>query len=328
MSLKSFLLKIATLFLIPFIIYLLFPLYIFKSFLNPIHTLAVFYLLNGALFLFLFKRAGLKSVKIKLLIEELKEKINLVTEEYSKALNNDLALQDKNLRYNSLAKILEGINSTLILEEVSEILTNEAFSLINKKEGASLLYLINRDTQKPMLFKSKVEGEGIVIKAKEGDIFDAWVLRQARALLIEDIKNDFRFDQEKITLLYPRQVSSLISSPIMAENRQLGFLRLDHNKTHFYTQDDLRFLSAISDIGAIGIENSQLFQRAQDLAIHDSLTGLYTKSFFLSRFKEEHKRSLRQNLPLSLIMIDIDLFKQYNDVRHTAGDIVLVKISR
>jgi diguanylate cyclase (GGDEF)-like protein len=109
----------------------------------------------------------------------------------------------------------------------------------------------------------------------------------------------------------------------------LGLLRLDHSKIYFYTQDDLRFLSAISDIGAIGIENSQLFQRVQDLAIHDSLTGLYTKSFFLSRFKEEHKRSLRQNLPLSLIMIDIDFFKQYNDrFGHAAGDIVLVKISK
>jgi diguanylate cyclase (GGDEF)-like protein len=79
----------------------------------------------------------------------------------------------------------------------------------------------------------------------------------------------------------------------------------------------------------MAIENSELFRRTQDLAIHDALTGLYTKGYFLERFKGECKRCIRQSIPLSLLMLDIDFFKNYNDkFGHTAGDIVLKKLSQ
>jgi diguanylate cyclase (GGDEF)-like protein len=104
---------------------------------------------------------------------------------------------------------------------------------------------------------------------------------------------------------------------------------LDNEAAGIYSQDDLRFLVSISDLGAVAIENSELFKRTQDLAIHDALTGLFTKSYFLERFKEECKRGMRQDISLSLLMLDIDLFKNYNDkFGHAAGDIVLKKISQ
>jgi diguanylate cyclase (GGDEF)-like protein len=249
--------------------------------------------------------------------------------EYSKEEKNNLSLKEKDLRYSSLANVLDKINLTLEIESVTETLAQEAFSLISKNRGVCILYLIDSQTQKLKLFKSKAEKEGLVIKAKEGDILDLWVLRHAVSLLIEDIRNDFRFDPDKLTLLEIRPVSSLASAPFLIENKQLGILRLDNQDPGFYSQDDLRFLVAISDLGAIAIENSELFKGTQDLAIHDSLTGLYTKSYFLECFKEEYKRSIRQSTPLSLLMLDIDLFKKYNDqFGHTAGDIVLQKLSR
>ncbi|MDD5692750.1 MAG: GGDEF domain-containing protein, partial [Candidatus Omnitrophica bacterium] len=58
------------------------------------------------------------------------------------------------------------------------------------------------------------------------------------------------------------------------------------------------------------------------------LTRLYTRHYFLGRLNDEAKRCLRLDQNLSLLMIDIDFFKQYNDkFGHTAGDIVLKKIS-
>jgi diguanylate cyclase (GGDEF)-like protein len=64
------------------------------------------------------------------------------------------------------------------------------------------------------------------------------------------------------------------------------------------------------------------------LAIHDDLTGLYTKQYFTGRLKDEARRCLRLDQRLSLMMIDIDFFKQYNDkFGHTAGDIVLKKVA-
>jgi diguanylate cyclase (GGDEF)-like protein len=82
-------------------------------------------------------------------------------------------------------------------------------------------------------------------------------------------------------------------------------------------------------LGAVALENSQLYQRTQDLAIRDSLTSLFTKGYFLERLKEECKRSLRHNKEFSLLMLDIDYFKNYNDkFGHTAGDTVLKILSQ
>nr|MBP7836438.1 GGDEF domain-containing protein [Candidatus Omnitrophota bacterium] len=113
------------------------------------------------------------------------------------------------------------------------------------------------------------------------------------------------------------------------ENKILGIIRLDNPAKYFYSQDDLRFLVSVSDLGAVALENSELFKRTQDLAIHDALTSLYTKGYFAERLKGECKRCARQKMPLAMLMLDIDLFKNYNDkFGHTAGDIVLKKVSQ
>jgi diguanylate cyclase (GGDEF)-like protein len=190
------------------------------------------------------------------------------------------------------------------------------------------LYLVDSQTQKLTLFKALKEDKGLIIKTKEGDIFDFWVLRHAQPLIMEDARRDFRFDLEKVKFQNNKPILSLISAPFVSGHRILGILRLDNPEPYSYTQDDLRFLMTICDIGVVALENAQLFQRTRDLAIHDALTSLYTKGYFLERLKEELKRSIRQNTAFSLLMLDIDYFKNYNDeFGHTAGDIVLKKLS-
>lgn len=313
-----------------FLIYFVTPFLLAKILsINPLRPLLFFYLINILIVIFFFKKSYSKSRSFELSMEGVQEEINLLNVEYSKELKNSSALQEKNLRYNSLAGILEKINLSLELDKVAEILVQEAFTLIGTEKGVGILYLIDSHNQRLMLFKSMAEEKGLVIKAKEGDILDLWVLRHGSPLLIEDIKNDFRFDPDKLSVLDIRPISSLISAPFLIENKQLGILRLDSRVVQAYSQDDLRFLVSISDLGAVAIENSEFFKRTQDLAIHDSLTGLYTKSYFMERFKQEFKRAMRQGSPLALMMLDIDFFKEYNDkFGHTAGDIVLQKLSR
>jgi diguanylate cyclase (GGDEF)-like protein len=203
-----------------------------------------------------------------------------------------------------------------------------AFSLISNNKGTCLLYLLDNQRQKLSLLKTKKEDKSLVIKAKEGDIFDLWVLKHAQPLLMEDVKRDFRFDVEKLKEQELRPIGSLVSAPFTSENKFLGILRLDNPTANSYTQEDLRFLVTLCDLGAVALENSQLFLMTQDLAIHDELTGLYTKGYFLERLREECQRSLRRNLVFSLLMLDIDLFKNYNDkFGHTAGDMVLKNLS-
>ena len=79
-------------------------------------------------------------------------------------------------------------------------LTDLAFSLISRGKGRCLLYLLDAQHQKLELYQSKKEDGSLAIKNKEGDIVDLWVLRHNSPLLIEDSKNDFRFDPEKLNL--------------------------------------------------------------------------------------------------------------------------------
>jgi diguanylate cyclase (GGDEF)-like protein len=258
------------------------------------------------------------------------EKINILTAENSQELKNKVSLQEKIGRYGRLKNIIEEINQELTLNSIADSLVSISFSLISDNKGACILYLVDRQAQIGLsLFKTKKEDKKLIIKAKEGDIFDLWVLRRTSPLLIEDVKKDFRFDLDKLNLRDSRVLSSLISAPLMSEHRFLGILRLDSYLPNFYTQDDLRFLVTICDIGAVALENGELFQRTQDLAIHDSLTSLFTKGYFLERLKEEYRRSTRHNAVFSLLMLDIDYFKNYNDkFGHTAGDLVLKDLSQ
>ncbi|MFA5311522.1 MAG: sensor domain-containing diguanylate cyclase [Candidatus Omnitrophota bacterium] len=327
---KSFLVKGRKYNIALFLVHFAIPLLLSRILsVNPLKYLLAFYLVNTLIVIYFFKKSYSKSRNLELSMEGVQEEINLLNVEYSKELKNSIALKEKDLRYNSLAKILEKINLSLELDTVAEILVQEAFFLIGKEKGVGILYLIDSYNQKLILFRRRVENKGLVIKAKEGDILDLWVLRHGSPLLIEDIKNDFRFDPDKLSALDIRPISSLISAPFLIENKQLGILRLDSRVVGAYSQDDLRFLVSITDLGAVAIENSEFFKRTQDLAIHDSLTGLYTKGYFMERFKQECKRIIRQGGLLALMMLDIDFFKEYNDkFGHTAGDIVLQKLSR
>jgi len=74
-------------------------------------------------------------------------------------------------------------------------------------------------------------------------------------------------------------------------------------------------------------ERKRLEEELKQLSIIDSLTKLHNKRYFLETLEKEIYRALRQNYPLSLIMIDLDGFKLYNDIHgHLAGDRVLAKV--
>jgi len=311
-------------------LYIFLPIYLTMNLSPPAFAmLFLFYLANSVVIFYLFKKHSHRKYLLEYQAQNLQEKLNILNEQNSKELKNSLALKAKIIRYNSLKKVVEEINENLDLDSVANTLTSIAFSVIANNRGVCVLYLVDNQTQKLSLLKAKKDDKKLVIREKEGDIFDFWVLRHTSSLLVEDIKKDFRFDLEKLMAQDARPISSLISSPLISDSSFLGILKLDHPQPGFYTQDDLRFLLTICDLGAVALENSELFQKTQELAIHDGLTSLYTKGYFLERLEEECKRDVHQKAVFSLLMLDIDFFKTYNDkFGHTAGDIVLKNLSR
>ncbi|MDD5496549.1 MAG: sensor domain-containing diguanylate cyclase, partial [Candidatus Omnitrophica bacterium] len=187
------------------------------------------------------------------------------------------------------------------------------------------LFIVNVEKQELMLSASK---DGSQISEKKGDYFDHWVLRHRQSLFIEDAEKDFRFPAAEIENS-KRVFRSLISVPLMSENRVIGILRMDNPTDYNYTQDDLRLLDIISDLAAVAVQNAFLYSRTQELAIRDDLTELVVRRYFMERFKEDIKRAARKKRSLSLLILDIDNFKNYNDrYGHAAGDLVLKHMAR
>ncbi|MFH1198902.1 MAG: sensor domain-containing diguanylate cyclase [Candidatus Omnitrophota bacterium] len=277
----------------------------------------------------MFKKILRQRYHVEHQIEDLKEEVNVLLDENKHEEASKGAWLDKVKRYDSLKNIIEDINKNMDLSYAAETLVSVASSSVARNRGSCVLYLMDNQNKLALsLYKTKKEEKDLVVKAKEGDIFDLWVLRHASSLFIEDIKKDFRFDAEKLKIQDERPIGSLISVPLVVENKFLGILRLDCPQVNFYSQGDLRLLMAISDLGAVALENALLFKKTQDLAIHDELTGLYTKGYFSQRLMEECRVAITRHGGLSLLMVDIDYFKNYNDkFGHTAGDIVLKVLS-
>jgi len=319
--------KICLLLSLSCIIGIIINFYLFHQKINPI-IFPIFIATNAFIFFYLLHSFANKNSLVESRIENIKEQVNIINVENKKSQEFSVSLKFKITRYDNLKKVIDELNRSLRLEVVVNVLSSTIYSLISNSCGTTLFYLLDNQKQKLSLIHSIKEDREMVILSKEGDIFDYWVLRHSQELIIEDLKNDFRFDLDIVRSQEMRPVLSLISSPLISHHSLLGLLRLESDKSGSFNQDDLRFLSLVAGLGAVALENSLLFQKTQDLAIHDDLTGLYTKQYFIGRLKDEARRCLRLDQRLALMMIDIDFFKQYNDkFGHTAGDIVLKKVS-
>jgi len=304
---------------------------LFNLVISPISgkLLFFYYLFNSLLTFFLFRSYTNNKYRTELNKQKVQEEWNIISEQGVRDLKNQRIFKEKISRYARLKDIIDDVARDLRLESVVDTLLDTAFSSIGKKRGNCLLYLIDNQRQRLMVFGSRKQDQNIIIKTKEGDVFDSWVQRHTSPLLIEDIKRDFRFNPERVGGKKVRAVTSRISAPFKTEHRLLGILRLESQEAGVYSQEDLRFLMTICDLGAIALESARLFQKTQELAIRDGLTTLFTKGYFLERLETEYKRALMDKEDFSLLMLDIDFFKVYNDkYGHRVGDIVLKKIGR
>jgi len=121
-----------------------------------------------------------------------------------------------------------------------------------------------------------------------------------------------------------------IMCPIKSEGRLIGILALGKKQPgNIYSHEDIELVVGVASQASILIENARLYAQATIRANTDGLTSLYNHRHFHERLEQEIARGSRFGSMFSLIMLDIDLFKAYNDIYgHLAGDEVLRKIGR
>lgn len=118
-----------------------------------------------------------------------------------------------------------------------------------------------------------------------------------------------------------RGYRSLLAIPLIAQDRALGCMNLYLTERHDFDADEIQLLTTFATQAAISIENARLFEETRQLAITDELTGLANHRQFYQQLAREVRRAQRYKRPLTLLMLDLDHFKQYNDkFGHLAGD--------
>lgn len=123
-------------------------------------------------------------------------------------------------------------------------------------------------------------------------------------------------------------VRSALSLPLKYRDDLLGVLSLQSLREHSFSQQDVLTLQSLADQIAIALHNAREYQLALDQAITDGLTGLKTHRYFMEALDREWRRSDRNTRPFSVIMMDLDGFKQVNDQGgHLEGDRVLAVVA-
>lgn len=124
-------------------------------------------------------------------------------------------------------------------------------------------------------------------------------------------------------------IRSLICIPLVLHEKILGILYLDDFVTRDFDTERMELLAVVGSFAAMAIDNATLHKKTSLMAITDSLTGLFNFRYFHQVFKKELDRAKRYHKPLSVIMLDVDDFKNFNDrYGHPRGDRVLENVGR
>jgi len=125
-----------------------------------------------------------------------------------------------------------------------------------------------------------------------------------------------------------KSARSVMLVPMETHGKTTGLLTAESPRTGAFVEQDEQFLSVLARSAAMALENSILHRKTEELTIIDDLTDVYNYRYFAAKIEEEKRRAVRYNLALSLIMVDIDWFKRFNDnYGHEVGNQVLIGLT-
>ncbi len=270
------------------------------------------------IFVFLFLQK--KSWEIEVYDTSFVEQIENLQDAISTITNNTKELHTKILNINEMMdnfRIVESIITSLSTVSSISMAKNYAINLIHKVIPGCYVSLYTDESE---VSENSIEKEVInYIKINNKYLFVKDINSQESKSIIKKhniaSSKDFKF-------------TSIIGFPLKIYGSTLnnGYLILFSPEE--ISEDSLRLLSIFSSYLEISLSNLKLIEHTQNLAITDTLTGLYVHKYFKEILEEEINRVKYHNRIISLAMFDIDNFKQINDTYgHHIGDMVLTRFA-
>lgn len=238
-----------------------------------------------------------------------------------KQLESNLEIERKMQQVSSLYEISKDMSACLTFEDIFSI-----FSSVLKKSfrfRLARLVLLKEPDKETIDSVYEIELGRSYAKAAP-DNFD----RELIGIIFGKQKEILITSQEESLFLRRLSVvksfETLIAIPLIFEKKTAGVLYIE-NISKMYFENFLILAGQF----AIELQKVILYKKVQEMAIADSLTEVSTRRYFLERFKEEIRRSMRRKSSMSFLMIDLDHFKEKNDkFGHLVGDVILKEIAK
>lgn len=247
---------------------------------------------------------------------------HLVEEKRRRIKERERVLKDHEALYH-LGLVIENIDS---MKDAASAILDYATKLTSTPAGS--LGLFDESSGEMLLVASKGFSAGFKKvdrwEMRKGGL-TSYILNQKGPLVIPDVR-----DYPNPNLLLVREgVVSLLGVPLTIEGRIVGVLYVNDFKKRDFRAEDISLFSLLSVYAALTIERVRSIEDMRQLSITDGLTGLYNHRYLMEQMNKEVERAGRHDHPLSIIMLDIDRFKDYNDnFGHLEGNKALKGIAR
>ncbi|MCX7710667.1 MAG: sensor domain-containing diguanylate cyclase [Clostridia bacterium] len=270
------------------------------------------------------------------LVKELGEKYDLLAiaqeeakVQYERLKDTNSRLEETNTRLTSsiaefytLQQISSAISSIFDVKELLRYVNDIILGVMGVNYSTIVLYDEKRKKLKVHTTNIKDQDEIIALTDNINCNILIDTLNNAKPILENFV------DCEEYTFTKGREVKSLICIPLNTKTRSFGLVLVEHKYHNAFDDNNLRLLDIIGQQVGIAMENAELYQKMQEMATIDGLTGVYNRLYFQERLKSELANAISGEYHLSLAIFDIDHFKRFNDTfGHLFGDKVLKKIS-
>jgi diguanylate cyclase (GGDEF)-like protein/PAS domain S-box-containing protein len=223
-------------------------------------------------------------------------------------------LEQRSVRATMLTKMGEMLQSSISQEEMISVALGFAPKIFPTARGA--LFLLNASRTAAEAIGSWGECQ---LPAAEFEANECWALRTGHPHVVY-------FDDSTARCIHVGKIeSSYLCVPILAQGETLGVLHLQAtNNTIRLDPAELSFRTTFAGQVGLSIANIKLRDALRTQSIRDALTGLYNRRYLEEILEREIRRAARAQQGLGLMLIDLDHFKNFNDVfGHDAGDAVL-----
>jgi diguanylate cyclase (GGDEF)-like protein/PAS domain S-box-containing protein len=215
-------------------------------------------------------------------------------------------------RMTTLQSVTETVNSTLELDNIFKTVVQ----LLKETYGYTYvsIYLLEGSALQ-LGAQAGYPEELIIFEIPISSGITGRAVRTRQTQFIPNVRADPTF------LIASYEVESEICVPLLKNDNVLGVLNIESSSSRPLTERDVNLLTSFASPVAMSIENARLHAKATSLALTDGMTGLFNRRAFDQFLETELVRAKRYGHPLSLIFIDMDSFKEYNDTfGHPAGD--------